>query len=85
MKQSRRSRNKKPIGPSNETAAAASGPIKVDIGFNQMGKRTVMDIEVRISFSFVGVRIDLNDTQECPIATRVINEAYGPLRQNILE
>ncbi|TDL22341.1 S-adenosyl-L-methionine-dependent methyltransferase [Rickenella mellea] len=38
---------------------------KVDIGFNQVGKREVMDIE------------------ECPIATPILNEVLGPMRERI--
>ncbi|KIK95989.1 hypothetical protein PAXRUDRAFT_139490 [Paxillus rubicundulus Ve08.2h10] len=41
-------------------------PDWLKIGFNQIGKRTVMDIE------------------ECPIATPVLNEAMGPIRENII-
>ncbi|KAH9990497.1 S-adenosyl-L-methionine-dependent methyltransferase [Russula vinacea] len=40
-------------------------PSWLKIGFNQIGKRVVMDIE------------------ECPIATPVLNEAYGPMRDEI--
>ncbi|KAF8841387.1 S-adenosyl-L-methionine-dependent methyltransferase [Paxillus ammoniavirescens] len=43
-----------------------SKPDWLKIGFNQIGKRTVMDIE------------------ECPIATPVLNEAMGPIRENII-
>ncbi|EMD41481.1 hypothetical protein CERSUDRAFT_42559 [Gelatoporia subvermispora B] len=42
-------------------------PDWLNIGFNQIGTRNVMDIE------------------ECPIATPVLNEALGPLRENIIK
>ncbi|KAH7923776.1 tRNA methyltransferase [Leucogyrophana mollusca] len=41
-------------------------PDWLNIGFNQIGKRSVMDIE------------------ECPIATPVLNEALGPIRENVI-
>ncbi|KAH7884083.1 tRNA methyltransferase [Phlebopus sp. FC_14] len=50
--------------------ASSSNSDKPDwlkIGFNEIGKRTVMDIE------------------ECPIATPVLNEALGPIRENIIK
>ncbi|KIJ58937.1 hypothetical protein HYDPIDRAFT_118997, partial [Hydnomerulius pinastri MD-312] len=41
-------------------------PDWLKIGFNEIGKRTVLDIE------------------ECPIATPVLNEALGPIREDIV-
>ncbi|KAI5986391.1 S-adenosyl-L-methionine-dependent methyltransferase [Pisolithus albus] len=44
-----------------------SKPDWLKIGFNEIGKRTVMDIE------------------ECPIATPVLNEAFGEIRKDVIK
>ncbi|KIN93516.1 hypothetical protein M404DRAFT_171053 [Pisolithus tinctorius Marx 270] len=49
------------------TDASTSKPDWLKIGFNEIGKRTVMDIE------------------ECPIATPVLNEAFGRIRKDIIK
>lgn len=49
------------------TDANISKPDWLKIGFNEIGKRTVMDIE------------------ECPIATPVLNEAFGEIRKDIIK
>ncbi|KAF9235845.1 S-adenosyl-L-methionine-dependent methyltransferase [Melanogaster broomeanus] len=49
-----------------DTDLNSGKPDWLKIGFNQIGKRTVLDIE------------------ECPIATPVLNEALGPIRENII-
>ncbi|KAH7906899.1 S-adenosyl-L-methionine-dependent methyltransferase [Hygrophoropsis aurantiaca] len=48
----------------------------LNIGFNQIGKRSVMDIELQFC---------LTALKECPIATPVLNEALGPIRDNIID
>ncbi|KAF8549337.1 S-adenosyl-L-methionine-dependent methyltransferase [Imleria badia] len=46
---------------------ATPKPDWLKIGFNQIGKKRVIDIE------------------ECPIATPVLNQALGPIRENIIQ
>ncbi|KAF8439365.1 S-adenosyl-L-methionine-dependent methyltransferase [Boletus edulis BED1] len=56
--------------PKKARADPPSAPSKPDwlkIGFNEIGKKTVIDIE------------------ECPIATPVLNQALGPIRENIIQ
>ncbi|EIW86148.1 hypothetical protein CONPUDRAFT_160976 [Coniophora puteana RWD-64-598 SS2] len=61
-------------------------PTKLDwltIGFNEIGRRTVMDIEASIVTPIMSVAI-LTFAQECPIATPVLNDAIRPIRDNIV-
>ncbi|KAG8220685.1 S-adenosyl-L-methionine-dependent methyltransferase [Butyriboletus roseoflavus] len=67
--------------------ARADRSIKPDwlkIGFNEVGKKSVIDIEVRRSSSSPAFSL-FTSRQECPIATPVLNKALGPIRENIIQ
>ena len=57
-------------------------PLK--IGFNKINTKIPLDIEVSFSLLII-TKGFLTLSQECPIATGVINEGYGPLRAKIHE
>lgn len=55
------------------------------IGFNKVGTRDVLDIEVRqLSIFLFEFPTYTRKFQECPIATDVINQRLGPMRSEIL-
>lgn len=57
-------------------------PDWLKIGFNETGRKSVVDIEVTL----YSVPYDpLTPVQECPIATPVLNSALGPVRDNIIQ
>ena len=66
------------------TSTEVGKPSWLKIGFNQIGRRVVMDIEVwKRGITIVVSTIRPFGLQECPIATPVLNEAYGPMRDDI--
>jgi hypothetical protein len=69
--------------PSGEGDNKGEKPSWLKIGFNQVGRRVVMDIEVWRSTIQVCPTIRFYGIQDCPIATPVLNEAYGPMRDDI--
>lgn len=61
-------------------------PDWVKIGFNQIGTRQVMDIEVGPTLiKCIFLSSSRETLQDCPIATPTLNEALPPLRKNIIE
>ena len=58
-------------------------PDWLKIGFNEIGTKKVIDIEVSPHvFRFSS---PLTHCQECPIATPVLNDAFGPIREKIIQ
>lgn len=53
---------------------------QVWIGFDTKGRRKVLDIEVCLLHWYV-LLTDLR--KECPIATPVLNKAFGPIREEV--
>ena len=73
----------KKLQKQESTPSEEEKPPWLKIGFNQVGKRVVMDIEVRLLVLRVSFNHSNCDLQECPIATPVLNKAYRPMRDEI--
>lgn len=67
-----------------EATSEGQKPDWLDIGFNYAGRNKVLDIEVS-HIHCLSRCLELIALQECPIATSVINNAYTPLRENIIK
>jgi tRNA (uracil-5-)-methyltransferase len=71
--------------PSKDGAKEVEKQEWLKIGFNHVGQRQVMDIEVGINCLLIDSDAEMKCTEDCPIATPVIAEAYGPIREEIIK